>query len=105
MADFSIKEGDLLPAIAATLDPTAGDLSGCTVTFLMRRVDADTVKVNAAAVVVDGPAQAVRYDWTGTDTDTAGTYDAEWQVTYPSLKTSTFPSDKYHRIAVVPDIA
>lgn len=111
MAEFSIKANDLKPSIAATLgfagvEPT-GPLVG-TVQFIMRRVGtvaATTIAtVEAPAVIVDAATWKVRYDWVEGDTDTAGEYLAEWEVTDAQGKPQTFPGDSYHSITIFPDL-
>ena len=106
MADFTIKRGNRSPSLAATLDVSAGSLSGCTVRFLMRAQLTGLIKIDADAVIVDANARTVRYDWALGDTDTVGHFDAEWEVTYPggSPLTATFPSYAHHDIAVVQNI-
>ncbi len=105
--DFTIKKGDLLPAITATLSDANGvvDLTGSTVKFIMTSVRSSTPQVNAAAVIVSPTAGSVRYDWAGTDTNTPGDYKAEWEVTLPSTKKLTFPNDGYLWVQVIGDLA
>lgn len=109
-ADLSIKAHDRLPIVEATLGFDDGtlvaDLTGCTVNFIMRRQDAPTgpAKVNALAELVTPSRGQVRYSWVGTDTDTPGLYNAEWQVTYPDGRKQTFPTLSYHTISVLADL-
>jgi hypothetical protein len=93
---FKIKAGDTLPAITATLtgaDGNAVSLTGKTVEFRLRSA------VYPFATILDGveatpaPNQTtnrgdVSYAWQDGDTDTPGTYVAQWYVveddqTYP----------------------
>ena len=107
MADFSIKSHDRLPSIKATLSGGGGqplDLTGATVTFIMRNKSGGAPKVNAAAVVVDAAAGSVRYDWLATDTDIAGSYQAEWQITWSDGKQQTAPTLSYHTVDVLADL-
>jgi hypothetical protein len=114
VADFTIRQHDRLPAIAYTLgeDVTTGatttnsavNLTGSTVTFIMRLVGAASAKVNATATVVAATSGTVRYDWIAADTDTAGDYQAEWQVTDSAGRKRTFPTVGYITITVVPDL-
>jgi hypothetical protein len=106
VSDFSIKRHDRLPSIQATLTypgSTPVDLTSSTVKFIMK-LPSGAVKVNAAAVLVTPTSGVVRYDWLAIDTDVAGTYDGEWEVTFSSGKKQTFPTTGYHSIAVVADL-
>lgn len=102
MADFSIKSFDRLPSIQATL--SANLTTATSVDFIMRPAAGGAVKVNAAAVIVDADGGVVRYDWLAADTDTPGSYQAEWEVHWPGPKTQTFPTLSYHTIDVLADL-
>ena len=108
---FTIKRGDLLPpiTIAATYsDGTVIDLTAATTPKFMMRLasaaDLSTPKVNATATIVDGPGGTIRYSWAGTDTDTAGLYTAEFEVTLGGKKL-TVPSASKLTVRIVEDIA
>lgn len=113
MADFTIKRGDRLPTIVATLYDAAGaavNLTSTTVVFLMTDVTADmgsTPKVSAVATPdADQTTNRGRceYAWATDDTDTAGRYRGEFEVTFSSGKKETFPNRGYLLIAVVEDL-
>ncbi len=107
MADtFYIKQGDLLPVMEAYLSRNGRrvDLTAATgVKFIMRLKGATATKVNAAASIVSSTGY-VQYAWAGTDTDTAGEYQAEWQVTWPGPKAETYPNDGYLTVIVTDDV-
>lgn len=104
---FTIARGDLLPVLtwAATYsDGTIVDLTAATSPkFIMRRAnttDPLTPKISATATVVNGPAGTLRYAWSGTDTDTAGTYLAEFEVTLGGKKL-TIPNRRNDKIVII----
>lgn len=107
---FYIKQDDREPAIRETLLTDDGNpilLSGATVKFSMIEPDSGTVKVNAAtADVVDPNTGVVEYAWTTGDTDTAGRYLREWEVTFASGRKETVPNDRRgYPTIVMSDIA
>ena len=99
------KQNDLLPEVNMTLFDARGPvvLTGATVKFIMRAVGGAT-KINASATVVTALLGQVRYTPTGTDTDTAGNFEAEWQVTIGGKKWS-FPNTGYIPVVIRDDIA
>lgn len=104
---FNIKRNDRSPALSAVLEAPAGspiDLTGTSVMFFMVLDGASSPKVSAAATLVDAANGSVEYDWLGTDTDTAGLYRAEFQVTFAGGVKRTFPEADYIYINVVPDL-
>lgn len=94
---FSIKEGDTLPALRATLldkDGNAVDLTAATaVQFryeLQGQFNTDVTKVATIVTAVDG---IVEYQWVTGDTDIPGEYFGEFIVSFGTDK-QTFPSGK-----------
>lgn len=107
-ADFVIKQNDTTPAITSTLKDADGgpvNLTGATVRFIMRRKGAGTPKVDGEATI-GSPATAggVSYAWDAADTDTAGRYDAEFEVTFAGGAKQTFPNSEHLWIDVVKDL-
>ncbi len=84
MTDHRVHfKGDREPDLEGivTVDGEIVPLAGCTVKLQMRLATSSTLKVNAAAVVVNPATAAVRYDWAAVDVDTAGFYVYWWHVT------------------------
>jgi hypothetical protein len=105
--DFYIKRGDLKSTLAATLKDATGapvDLTGHAVKLMMRSFDTGVLEINAAATIVAPALGTVKYDWQTGDTDAAGYFFAEWQVTYSTGEPQTFPTRGYHLIAVLEDL-
>lgn len=104
---FSIKQNDTAPSLRATLLNGSGnviDLTGATVRFHMRELGKTTIIVNQACTVINAAGGIVQYDWVAADTDTIGSYQAEFQVTYSDGTIETFPNDSYIRVDIIDDI-
>lgn len=104
---FYIKRNDTSPSIQETLldgDGLPVNIAGNQgVRFLVRN-SANTTVIDEPAIVVDATNGIVQYDWSATDTATAGTYAAEFEVTYNDGKVETFPNDSYTEIVITADI-
>lgn len=106
MMAFTIKQNDTSPAIQATLKDYGGNpvnLVGATVNFHMKSFEG-TVKVNGPMTVTSGIGGVVTYFWQEGDTDTAGTYYAEFEVTYSDLAVETFPNNGSVAITITPEL-
>lgn len=104
---FHVKRRDHKNPLRANLPSQI--LTGATVQFHMAALDG-TVKVDAAGAIVqdgDGGAQdaIVEYQWSGTDTDTAGVFRGEFEITFPGALPFTFPNDGHIWIHIDPDLA
>jgi hypothetical protein len=106
MMTFQIKQNDTSPQIEAVLSDAAGtaiDLNGAAVRFHMRRAGGAVV-IDAAATIVTAAAGLVRYVWIAGDTATAGSYQAEFEVTYADGTIETFPNAANIQIDILADI-
>lgn len=104
---FYVKQNDTAPSIRATLkdgDDDAIDLTGASVRFHMRSIGGTSAKVDSAATVVTASSGIVQYDWVAADTDTVGTYQAEFEVTYSDTRIETFPNNGYIVVEITDDI-
>lgn len=113
MADFSLKAHDRLPVIQAALTQKDNlgqdqpiDLTTATgVKFVMRNKDTSTVKVNSPAAIIGSASLGiVQYQWGAGDTDVVGSYQAEWEITWPGPKKQTVPTASYHTIDILADL-
>ena len=104
---FYIKQNDTSPALQATLkdsDNNAVNLTGASVSFKMRLIGGTTLKTNHTATIFNASNGVVTFNWRSSDTDTAGDYQAEFQVTYSDSSIETFPNNGYIRIEIIDDI-
>jgi hypothetical protein len=103
-ADLTIRQSDTLPVFAQTILDQNGyvfDLTGCTVTFVMRAMNASTPTVSAAATILSAAAGTVQYAWGTSDTATTGIYACTFQVVNStSGATYTYPNDGYLEVAI-----
>jgi len=104
--EFITKQNDTKPLEATLRDEDGAiDLTGATVKFNMWN-NQKVVKVSLGTVtIVSAPAGSVAYPFMAVDTDTVGTFRAEFQATMPDSTVVTFPHDGYIAIKIVDDIA
>lgn len=108
MSTFYIKENDTVPSIRATLQNGSGnsvDLINATVRFHMRAIGSTTAIVDASAAIINDAGGIVQYNWDAADTAEVGSFQAEFEVTYPDGTIETFPSSGYIRVEITDDIA
>ena len=104
---FNIKQNDTSPSLQATLKDstlTPIGLNGATVQLHMKSLGG-VVKVNETMTIVDSDNGIIRYDWQTGDTDTVGTYNVEFQVTYSDTTIETFPNNGNLVINVVRELS
>lgn len=103
-----IKQGDTAAAVRARLTDRDGPVTlqpGATVRFHMRQVHG--TKTVTGTAITDPNTGEILYRWRadGTDTDTPGVYEQEWEVTFPDTTVATFPSDGWNSIVILEDLA
>lgn len=106
MMAFTIKQNDTSPALQASLQDYAGaavSLVGASVRFHMKGLDGSVV-VDAPMVVVSDIGGVVRYNWQAADTDTVGTYYAEFEIAYLDGSIETFPNTDNIAIVITPEL-
>lgn len=105
MQEFYIKQGDRKPDISSILttggvgeQKTPVDLSGpgTTVQFAYRGLGApvEETVVRNATILEPGTAGQVKYEWVAEDTEEAGSFVAEWRVTFVGGLRATFPNNE-----------
>lgn len=109
MTDFSIKQNDTRPAIEVQLvdslhDPRLLD-NATEVRFYMEDVDTGSTVVDQPATIINEDEGRVTYAWQDGDTETAGRYEAEFEVTYTDGNVETFPNNGYIEVYIDDDVA
>jgi hypothetical protein len=103
MEQFNIKRGDTSPSIRFSLIPDDMTLAGATVRFQMRPIRGETVIDEPAQIITDSPP-VVQYNWQAGDTDTAGTFEAEFRVDYTDGSIETFPNRGFITVSINVDV-
>lgn len=109
---FTIKENDTGPPYQVTLTRTVAgvtsnmDLTNATaVKFKMRKTGTVGIpKVNAVMTYTDRANGGVQHAWAVGDTDTPGTFDLEFEVTWSDGTVQTIPNDSYLSVTVKGDL-
>jgi hypothetical protein len=103
---FTIKQNDTKPALIAILqelDGTPIDLTSATGIEIVVKSAEGAFQWKKTATFVDKPEGQVQYTWESADTAAAGTYNAEFEITWPD-GIQTVPNDNYFQIIVVEDL-
>jgi hypothetical protein len=104
---FRIKTNDTSPKLSVTLTDALGNaigLAGCSARFHMKAFGASSLKIDAVADIEDDINGIVEYSWQAGDTDTAGTYYGEIEVTYGDATVETFPNNGYFTVIIKEDL-
>lgn len=91
---LNFVQGDTAPAVLAVIHDEDNpselvDLTGCTVRFQMRKPSDHRYTVNSVATVVNAAGGLVSYSWGPNDLSVPGTYNFQWEITYPGGKVQT----------------
>jgi len=103
-----IKQNDTSPALTGQLfnpDGSNPDLDGATVKFIMRSTAGGAAKVDSSATIITASTGNVKYVWSAANTDTVGSYEGEFEVTFSGGAVQTYPNKGYIKIEVVDDLA
>jgi hypothetical protein len=100
-ADFVIRQGDTAPRLSQELP--VDDLTDADVRLHLHGLT--VVDDRDLEAEVDDDGSTVFYDWAPEDTELAGYYSAEWQVTFADGKVQTFPSGGVYLVQVVEQVA
>ena len=107
---YYIKQGDYGQTITATCKDSAGtavDISAAAEVRFHMGAEGSTATVDAAATNLDtgaGTRGQVSYTFVDGDTDDAGDYRAEFEVTWATA-VITFPNDSYITVKVSDEVA
>ena len=106
---FYIKQNDTRPELDVFLRDDKDrsiNVTGATVKFNMRNSADTTVKIDTGSVTtVSSTAGRVKYSFTAANTDTAGNFEGEFQVTFVGGQVETFPNDGYIKVIITDDVA
>lgn len=99
---FQIKRGDTKTPLKVALSDDQGpvDLTGATVTFVMSAWSGKRTINNGSAQVVDATNGVAWYVFNPGETDVAGTYRAEFHVSYSDGRYETFPTLGYITVTI-----
>jgi hypothetical protein len=99
---FYLKRGDTSPVLRYAL-ARGVDLTGATVRFQMRPRGGG-IFIDSSAVIDNESPPVVRYAWAVGDTETAGTFQAEFVVTYGDGSVETFPNVGFIAVIINEDV-
>ncbi len=105
MADFTIAQGDTLPAVAATLNDANGpvNLTGATVTFSLT-LGGVAVIADRACTITDAATGQVSVAWQPADTAGYGNAFAQFHAVWTNGR-QTFPNGRMLDFTITPALS
>jgi len=107
---FYIKEGDRLPVITGTVRNANGAVQDLTnavsTTFKMRKKGTRVLLVlaGASSIIAPNTDGRVSYAWGVGDTNSAGSYEAEFETLFSDGTNLTTPTTGFIDVIVNPDL-
>lgn len=105
--EFVIKRGDLEPAISATLTDVNGspvDLTNATSPVLiLKPITGGAAQRLSTGTSIINVAGRIKHVWQSGETTTVGAYFGEWEVTWPSSRPQTFPTEGTFSVVIEQD--
>lgn len=97
---FFSKVGDTKPIRHVLERNTSGtwaavDLTGASVRFLLATSGGTRLAAGAATIVGAATGGTVEYGWAAGGNTLAGSFQGEWEVTFPSGVIESFPAEGY----------
>lgn len=104
-AVFMIKKGDTLPSLIAKFDGMP-DLTNATIVFNLKNSATGQMAVSRGTATFYGAATdgVGEYDWQPGDTATAGMFEGEFEVTFPSGGVATYPNVGFIPVRINDDL-
>ena len=105
MATIVLRQNTTTPVLSQSITDANGNavnLTGATVTFVMRALTSNTPVVSNSShvTITNAAAGQVTYNWQAADTGMPGIYQAEFQVTLSGGGTYAYPNDGYLEISI-----
>lgn len=106
MPDYTLKQHDTYPPLVADLVDTDGaiDLSEAVSVRLLLRSKTLSIITDPVEIVVPETLGRIRYEWQPGDTDVAGVYRLEFEITWDVGVIETVPNDGYKELVIMEDL-
>jgi len=107
-ATFIIKKNDTSPALRVIIEDKDGNpvpISGASVYFSLTNQDGEYLVDTQAAVINDGDAGDVQYNWQDGDVSEVGQLNGEFKVVFFDGRTERFPKNELPELNFITVIA